>query len=46
MVDGEYGQIGRYVGYGMHILNQTHRVKVNGEQLVFVEEEVIKGGTV
>lgn len=46
MVDGEYGQIGRYVGYGMHILNQTHRVNVIGEQLVFVEEEVIKGGTV
>ncbi len=46
MVDGEYGQIERYVGYGMHILRQTHRVNVVGERLEFVEEEVRKGGTV
>jgi hypothetical protein len=46
MVDGEYGQIEQYVGYGMHILHQTHRVNVVGERLEFVEDEVRKGGTV
>ena len=45
MLDGEYGQIDRYVGYGMHVLRQTHRVSVVEERLEFVEEEVRKAAT-
>lgn len=42
MIDGEYGEVERYVGYGMHILHQTHHVRVVSERLEFVEDDVRK----